>query len=305
MDARNTKLNHRLRWGVLIVVLVLLCAATAYAVRWYHGFYHHVTHEELSHEVKHSTFPVTIRNGPPLNLQLYQQENAANQPLVIFTSGDGGWSPFCADVAAHTAATGMTVVGIDIKQYLVNFASPQKPATAEQLTRDYDAIAQLSIAQPGIDRTVPVVLAGWSLGAGYSVIVASETQFSLPVHKVVAIGLPAQGELAWRSTDAVTYVTHGTPHEKLFDARQYLRKLGPTPIVFLNAIDDDTAPFSEAQSLYAATPGAKLFYAVKANGHHFEGGQEEFYRDLDQCLSQQQMADKTDNKLKEQNVAAR
>src|SRR5215470_6097864 len=60
-------------------------------------------------------------------LQLYQQQNATNQPLVLFTSGDGGWSPFCADIAAHIAASGSTVVGIDAKDYLVKFASPQKP----------------------------------------------------------------------------------------------------------------------------------------------------------------------------------
>jgi virulence protein VirJ len=299
------------RWLFLIAALLLIiCAVTAYAVHWYHGFYHHVTHEELSHELKHSTFAVTIRGGPPLTLQLYQQQNATGQPLVLFTSGDGGWSPFCADIAAHIATTGMSVVGIDSKQYLVNFASPQKPISIEQLTRDYDTIAQQAIAQPGIDRTAPVVLAGWLLGAGYSVIAASQPQFSLPVRRVVAISLPEEGELAWKSTDAMIYVTHATPHEKLFDAHQYLRKLVQTPIVFVNATDDDTAPFSEAQSLYAATAGPRHLYRVKATGHHFEGGEKEFYRDLDEgLLSQdlpgQQMADKSDNKLKERNVAAR
>src|SRR5256885_2902086 len=135
-------------------------------------FYHHITLQELTHEVRHSAFQATIRGGPPLQLQLYQQENAAHQPLVIFTSGDGGWSPFCADMAAHIAANGITVVGIDAKDYLVKFATPQKPISAEELTRDYDEIAQQSLAQPGIDAKTPLILAGWSLGAGYSVIVA-------------------------------------------------------------------------------------------------------------------------------------
>src|SRR5262245_24907918 len=117
-NSTNGRRGIRLRWILLIaaVILVVCAAATAYAVRWYHAFYHHVTREELSHEVKHSTFQATIRNGPPINLQLYQQEHARNQTLVLFTSGDGGWSPFCADVAAHIAATGITVVGIDVKE---------------------------------------------------------------------------------------------------------------------------------------------------------------------------------------------
>jgi dienelactone hydrolase len=291
-------LRGKIRIKILIgAVLLVLCAAAAYAVKWYHGFYHHVTHEELSHEVKHSTFQATIRNGPPLDLQLYQQEHAGNQPLMLFTSGDGGWSPFCADIAAHIAANGITVVGIDIKSYLVNFASPQKPISAEDLSRDYDAIARLSIARPGINDKTPLVLAGWSLGAGYSVIVATQPEFSLPVSRVVAISLPIYGELAWKPADSVIYFTHGTPHEKVFDAHQYLKKLKQTPIVFLNATNDKNAPFHEAQSLYEATPATKRLFAVKASGHHFEGGEKEFYQDLDQGLTQ--IADKTDNKVKE------
>ena len=293
-----------MRIKILIIATILICcAASVYAVRWYRGFYHHVTHEELSHEVKHSTFQVTIRSGAPLELQLYQQEHATNQPLVLFTSGDGGWSPFCADVAAHMASTGVTVVGIDVKTYLVNFATPQKPLSIEDLTHDYDAIAKQAIAQPGVDQKAPVVLAGWSLGAGYAVIAATQKEFSLPVSRVVAISLPEYGELAWRPADSIIYFTHGTPHEKVFDIHPYLKSLKQTPIVFLNATSDTFAPFHEAQSLYDAIPGAKRFYAVKASGHHFEGGEKEFYEDLDRGISLQQIADKSDNKLKEQGVA--
>ena len=264
-----------------MALLLVVCAASVYAVRWYHGFYHHVTHEELSHEVKHSNFQATVRGGPSLELHLYQQEHANKQPLVLFTSGDGGWSPFCADIAAHIAATGVTVVGVDVKTYLVTFASPQKPVTPEALTSDYDTIARAAIAQPGVDAKAPVVLAGWSLGAGYSVMIASQPEFTVPVSRIVAISLPLYGELAWKPTDSIIYITHGTPNEKVFDARQYLKKLKETPIVFVNATSDDTASFKEAQSLYEATPGAKRFYTVKARGHHFEGGETEFYYDLD------------------------
>ena len=54
---------------------------------------------------------------------------------------------------------------------------------------------------------------------------------------------------------------------------------------------------------YDVIPGDKRFYAVKASGHHFEGGEKEFYEDLDRGLSQQQIADKSDNKLKERETA--
>jgi len=91
------------------------------------------------------------------------------------------------------------------------------------------------------------------------------------------------GELAWKPSDSVIYFIHGTPHEKVFDAHQYLKKLNHTPIVFLNATNDKNAPFHEVQSLYEATSAAKRLFAVKASGHHFEGSEKEFYQDLDQA----------------------
>ena len=278
--------HKRFRWRLaLAVTLVLLFTLLAYGLVYYHRFYHHVTIQESSHQVKHTTFQTPIREGSPVTLQLYQQENAINQPLVLMTSGDGGWSPFCADIAAHIAATGKTVVGFNAKEYLVNFASSQKPVTPDELVRDYGEIIRASAAQPGVNSRTRLTLAGWSLGAGYSILAATDPSLRDRVDRVIAISLPVYNELAWKPTDAVIYITHGTPHEKVFDTHQYLTKLGSLSLVMLNATDDDTAPLPDAQSLFKTATGPKHFYQVKASGHHFEGGEQEFYRDLDQGLS--------------------
>lgn len=267
------------------LIAVLFSAASAYGVVWYHRFYHHVTRQELSHEVKHSTFQASIRNGSTVTLQLYQQSNALEQQLVFFTSGDGGWSPFCADIAAHIAATGKTVVGFNAKDYLVSFASSQRPISADELSRDYDEMIKVAGMQPGVDGRARLILAGWSLGAGYSVLVATDPVVGERIDRVVAISLPVYNELAWKPTDALIYITHGTPREKVFDARQLVTKLNPVQLVMVNATGDDTSPARESQSLFELASDPKHLYLVKANGHHFDGGETEFYRDLDQALS--------------------
>jgi len=104
------------------------------------------------------------------------------------------------------------------------------------------------------------------------------------VDQVIAISLPIYNELAWKPTDALIYFTHGTPHEKVFDTRKYLPELESTPISMINATNDDTAPYKEAQSLIAAVKGPKQFCTIQAEGHHFEGGEKELYRSLDQAL---------------------
>ena len=283
-QAPTTRKKLRWRW-LLVLIAVLFSAASTYGVVWYHRFYHHVTRQELSHEVRHTTFQASIRNGSMVTLQLYQQSNAREQPLVFFTSGDGGWSPFCADVAAHIAATGKTVVGFNAKDYLVSFASSQRPISANELTRDYDEMIRVAGRQPGVDGGAHLVLAGWSLGAGYSVLVATDPVVGQRLDRVVAISLPVYDELAWKPTDALIYIFHGTPREKVFDARQFVTKLNPVPIVILNATDDDTSPSRESQALFDLAPGPKHLYMIKASGHHFEGGEAEFYRDLDDGLA--------------------
>ncbi len=273
----------RVNFGVG-VLLVFVGAAVAGGAVWYHRFNHHVTVQEVSHEVNHSTFDASIRDRLSVKLHLYQQMNARAQPLVIFTSGDGGWSPFCADVAAHIAATGKTVVGFDVKGYLTTFASSQKPVTPEELRRDYSDLIRAALSEPGIDAKAPIILAGWSLGAGYSVLVGSDEGLKHHVERVVVISLPRYNELAWKPTDALIYITHGTPHEKVFEAQDYLKQLAPVPLVMLNATDDDTSPLQDAQTLFSRAGGPRQFFAVRAKGHHFEGGEKEFYEDLDRSL---------------------
>lgn len=275
--------RSRVRWALCVLLLLIGGAVTTGGV-WYHRFNHHVTAQEVSHEVTHSMFDASIRNQSPIKLHLYQQANAHAQPLVLFTSGDGGWSPFCADVAAHIASTGKTVAGIDSKGYLTTFASSQKPVTPEELRRDYLDLINAALSQPGVDRNAPVTLAGWSLGAGYSVLVGSDDGLKKRLKSVVAISLPRYNELAWKPTDALIYVTHGTPHEKVFEAQDFLKQLAPVPLVMLNASDDDTSPLPEAQALFKKAVGPSRFFAVPAKGHHFEGGENEFYRDLDQSF---------------------
>lgn len=281
--AVTDKVSSQWRWAAAILFVVVAIAAIAGAGAYYR-FYNHTTPQETSHAVEHTTFKVSLRGSKPVTLQLYRQANAKGQPLVLFSSGDGGWSPFCADIAAHIAATGKTVVGFDAKDYLTTFASSQRPVSPEELAHDYGDILNGALARTGMNAGSPVTLAGWSLGAGYSVLVATDAALKGRISQVVAISLPTLNELAWKPADALIYITHGVPHEKVFNSGDYLARLAPVPLVLLNATDDDTATLADSQQLFGRAANPKQLYAVRASGHHFEGGEEEFYRDLESSL---------------------
>jgi dienelactone hydrolase len=287
VESTNKGMSRKPRrgWRWLFIPALILCAGVVAGAIKYHKFYYHVTAQEASHAVERDTFELAIRNGKTIRLHLYQQTNARAQQLVLFTSGDGGWSPFCADIAAHIAAGGRTVVGFDSKDYLTSFATPENPVTPEDLARDYDQILRGAVSRPGVNAGAPVVLSGWSLGAGFSVLAATTPELKPKVDRVVAISLPVKNELAWKATDAIIYITHGTPQEKVFDAHEYVSRMGSIPIVIMNASDDDTSPVKDAHSLYDKSSGPKKLAIVKAWGHHFEGGEAEFYQKLDEAFS--------------------
>ena len=70
----------------------------------------------------------------------------------------------------------------------------------------------------------------------------------------------------------------------VFDVGQYLPRLGGVPLVMIEATSDRLSPLAEAQKLYALAPEPKRLWVVTATGHHFEGGEADFYAHLDEAI---------------------
>ncbi len=266
--------------ALALVVAVLLGAAGL----WYYRVTHHVTPQELSHAVNRTAFPATLR-GQPVQLPVYQQGNAQNQRVVLFTSGDGGWSPFCANIAARLADDGFTVVGFDAKDYMTRFATSDKPLKPEEIARDYGELLTQLRGVPNVDADAPATLSGWSLGAGFSVVAAALSPVvKSRADRLLAISLPVQNELAWKVADSLIYLTEGVPREKVFDAGDYLPKIAPLKFQLIYATDDQLSPATDAQALFAKAVGTKQLLPVTARDHHYQGGEEQFYQTLEQSL---------------------
>lgn len=271
---------RRARAALAVVTILALDGGSGFGGLALYRYYNHTTPEEAAGEVVHTTRAMELR-GRTLTLQVYRCAATAPHPLFLFTSGDGGWSPFCADVAAHVALGGRTAVGVDVKEYMTTFATPDRPLTPGEIAGDYAAIVDEALRIPGVDPGSKLVLSGWSLGAGYSVVAASDPQVHDLVENVVAIALPEYNELAWQPLDSVIYVTHGVPDEKLFNVKDYIAQLGGIPLLMFEASSDRLSPIAEARHLYDAASQPKQLFVIDANGHHFEGGEATFYAKLD------------------------
>lgn|GEM_PF-1343152 len=72
------------------------------------------------------------QNTGNLPLTILPAAIASNQPLVLFISGDGGWTSFDQEICANHAAHRMPVLGLDAQKYFWNGREPQETANALQ-----------------------------------------------------------------------------------------------------------------------------------------------------------------------------
>lgn len=95
-------------------------------------------------------------------VSLYRQ-SATPSHVVLFVSGDGGWSLGVVDMARELASQDALVVGIDIIHYLAKLdASPGNCTTPAV---DLDALSKYVQKKLGYQKYTPPILIGYSSGA--------------------------------------------------------------------------------------------------------------------------------------------
>jgi dienelactone hydrolase len=202
-------------------------------------------------------------------------------PGIVVLSGDGGWHGFIDEVAHYFADHGYVAVGVDSKEYLSSLSKPRALEPAE-VTGDVAAIARFAEDQA---QTQSVVLCGWSEGAGLAVLGALDPDIRPHLLGVVAIGLPELNELAWRTSDAIIYITKKVPNEPTFNSKDYLGKVAPIPLMVIQSSRDDFVPLSAARDIFAQARDPKQIVFIDANNHRFEGQRDQFWQTLGRSLT--------------------
>ncbi|MEZ5291975.1 MAG: AcvB/VirJ family lysyl-phosphatidylglycerol hydrolase [Vicinamibacterales bacterium] len=212
-------------------------------------------------------------------------DDAPVKPLVVFASGDGGWFGRAIDMFRAIAAHGYPVVGFSSRAFLRIERPGHGPLDARHLAADYAAlIARAKRAEHAPD-TASVILAGWSRGAAFSAIAATEPGLH-GIRGVVAIGL-ADGEdlrIGDEASDDGPGDAGGTrvwpwlPYQRL-------RTPGAPPAVVIQAEHDDYLPAARARALFGPDAPTRRFQAIDARNHRFDGGRAALYDALGDALA--------------------
>lgn len=129
---------------------------------------------------------------------------AAGQTLVVFLSGDGGWASIDKQMAAEFNAKGVSVVGIDLRDYL-----RKTTRTPDDIGRDVTRVFRAYSNAWGKPK---VVLVGFSRGAGLVPFVLTRLPRDLRARLFLTalVGLPREVNLTFHWMDVIRDVKRPT-----------------------------------------------------------------------------------------------
>lgn len=196
---------------------------------------------------------------------------------VLFVPGDGGWRGFAITMGKTVAGWGYDVYGIDTKRYLESFTGATNLKETEVMA-DFRTVAQWT------GKSGCVHLMGWSEGAGLVLLAAASEDNRRVFCGLVTIALGETSVLGWRTVDNITWITKRQPNEPTFPSLPYMAKVSPLPFVMIHATGDEYTPQPAARKMFAAAGEPKRFSLIPAQNHHFDGGQDQFFRALREGL---------------------
>lgn len=202
-----------------------------------------------------------------------------SNPIVFYACGDGGWRGMAITMAETLASWGYDTFAFDSKVYLESFTGATTLKERE-VNADFRSLMQWAQGQ----RPRPVILIGWSEGAGLALLgVAGPANRDL-LQGFIAIGLPERNLLAWHWYDATTWITRKDPNEPMFASGPYMRQIAPVPLFMLNSSQDDFQSRDTYQKLFQLAGDPKHTVTVEARNHRFDGNHAGFFNALREGL---------------------
>ena len=222
---------------------------------------------------------VAIR-GQLQDVYFYPGDGTGPHRKILFAPGDGGWRGFAITIAERLQHNGYDVYGLDTRRYLQSFTGGAALSPSD-IASDYRQMANW--IQQGASG--PVLLVGWSEGAGLGLAAAADPRSKDGFAGLVAIGRTERNILAWRWADMMAEITKKLPNEPTFASADYIGKVVPLPLFIIASSHDEYVPLDATRALFAAAREPKRLAVVEASDHKYGGNTEVFFRTLSEALS--------------------
>lgn len=196
----------------------------------------------------------------------------AARPLVLFATGDGGWHACDRLLYRAFVAWGYPVVGFSAPNYLHHLKTLPGVTMPARVAADYRALIEFARHGLALPARTPVVLVGFSRGAGLAIVAAGQRELQTELQGVLALALTDEEEhvhrFRWhRARDGAA------ARRELVTLRPYewLDHLGRLPLAVIQSTHDGYVPAARARRLFGPDSERRRLVAVDAAGHTFGG----------------------------------
>ena len=195
------------------------------------------------------------------SVRLYEPDTLPPKAILIFGSGDGGWSPWEDAIARWLREDNCYVVGFDFHEYAA------KDYDLDTLGKDMAELARDAASRCQGENT-PVIYTGWSMGAVQAVAAASKNR-PPNLAGVILLSADSRGRYGLRESDELGVTPEGPG---TFSLSQFSSTLKDLRIAQFHGGADFMASTAWIQSL--TSPHA--LYTVPGANHGFDGPDDSF-----------------------------
>lgn len=206
---------------------------------------------------------VNLRQGP-FPLIVFPSKEARTRAIIIFGSGDGGWSTLEEAIGLACQNQGYELVGIDSEAYA------GRDYDLETLQSDYRTIAD-QIRSTFNPQAPPLIVGGYSMGAAQAVAAAGGPHPPKGLIGLVVIDMLARGRYGLHTTDQMNVLPTGPG---TFGVQDFAQTMSHLRVVQWHA-QEDSIDSLEWLNLLTAPHEEFTFPGV---GHGYRDNRDDFIR---------------------------
>jgi Bacterial virulence protein (VirJ) len=214
-------------------------------------------------------------NAHRLTIHFANDDGGPRRPLLVYTTGDGGWARKDLALYEQIVSWGFPTAGFSAPQYLRHLQG-QSTTTPGRVGRDYARIIEFAMTQIHMEPGTPIILVGVSRGAGLEVVAAGQPRLRDRLGGVIAIALTKEEEnVRWFGRRVPLVLRPGKP--EMLQVYDYLPLLGTVPVAVVQSTRDGFLPADAAARLFGPDTTTRRFRAIDAWNHNFSGARREMY----------------------------
>ncbi len=204
--------------------------------------------------------------------------------LVLFATGDDGWSFTSRYLLQHLAESGYTVAAFDSTLVTSAADSANVHLHPDQAATSMDMLLVRAKQELHLPADTPTVITGFSRGATFVVFAAGEPVLQQHIVGGVALGLTLQSD--YLVPPSFTNRPDWLQLDKEGRLLTYpaIARLGSLPIAVIQSAGDNYVPAEESRRLFGPDTETRRLYEVNSCFHSFVDNLGQTYRDFDEAL---------------------